>query len=326
MEIFFTISKNTNKEHPENQDRINISIDYLKKSNKLKDVLFNDSDTIFKQLQHKLGEVNKEEIAKIILSHGNIYSTSYYINNIKNRCQKLSTDKLLVVGDVYLSNVTFNEIVDNSIIIYYVCEKIGCNILQNAYCMIRPPSHHSAMNYYSGFCIINHTYLAAKYMHDKYNKKVLILDYDVHHGDGTETFVRKNYKDEVYFVSMHCYEKGFYPGTGSGKNNNNKVKNIPLPRGLKDYDYIKVFNDRVIPFIIENKFDIIIISNGLDAHVDDPFRVMLLTNKFYKYVTCYLKSLNIPLLYVLEGGYNPKTIGSVSEDILEILNKKKIDN
>jgi hypothetical protein len=190
--------------------------------------------------------------------------------------------------------------------------------IKYAYCLIRPPSHHSSLNRYNGFCIVNHTYLTAKYLHDKHNKKILILDYDVHHGDGTQALVNQHLEDDVYFISMHCYGHGFYPGTGDVDENNEKVLNIPINRGKGDELYLERFND-VKDYINSKEIDIIIISNGLDAHHADPFGVMYLTNKFYVKVTEYLKSLDKPLIYILEGGYNPNTIGRISIDIIKVL-------
>ena len=117
---------------------------------------------------------------------------------------------------------------------------------------------------------------------------------------------------------MHCYGNGFYPGTGDTKENNELVLNIPMKRDSGNEIYITKF-EIVKQYIEDNNVDIIVISNGLDAHVDDPFQVMELTNEFYIYVTKFLKSLDKPLIYILEGGYNPDVIGSVSEDIIKEL-------
>ena len=166
--------------------------------------------------------------------------------------------------------------------------------------------------------MFNHTYLTSKYLHDKYNKKVLILDYDVHHGDGTQKLVKTHMEDDIYFVSMHCYGHRFYPGTGNIDENNEKVLNVPMKMGTGDQLYLEKFNE-VKEFIESKKVDIVVISNGLDAHHKDPFAAMNLTNKFYVEVTSYLKSLDKPLIYILEGGYNPKTIGNISVDIINEL-------
>jgi acetoin utilization deacetylase AcuC-like enzyme len=298
--IYYNKSVNKNPRHPENHDRILVSIKHLK----LK----------FPNLDIKEHIDFDEEIAKKLICQ--IYSEQY-LEKIKNISSELDEDEI-INGDTYFSNVTYHEIIDNSVILYNVCEQINSNIIKYAYCLIRPPSHHSRLNSYQGFCIINHTYLTAKYLHDTYQKKVLILDYDVHHGDGTQALVKQHLEDNIYFVSMHCYGNSFYPGTGDTKENNELVLNIPMKRDSGNEIYITKF-EIVKQYIEDNNVDIIVISNGLDAHVDDPFQVMELTNEFYIYVTKYLKSLDKPLIYILEGGYNPDVIGSVSEDIIKEL-------
>lgn len=311
--VYYNKSINKNPNHLENHNRILVSIEYLK-YNLPHYIRIYENNTILDYLQQRF-IMEKEDIANLLLTK--IYSKKY-LQNIKDISHKLD-DEDIIEGDTYFSNVTYDEIIDNSIILFNVCYQITRNKIKYAYCLIRPPSHHAKLNEYNGFCIVNHTYLTAKQLHDVSNKKVLILDYDVHHGDGTQSLVNLNIEDDIYFISMHCYGYGFYPGTGSESENNDKVLNVPMKRGMGDNEYIDKFNEIVIPFIDEIKIDIIIISNGLDAHKDDPFQVMKLTNKFYVYVTNHLKNLDKPLIYILEGGYNPDTIGITSKDIIDEL-------
>ena len=312
--VYYTNSVNKNSEHVENHDRILISVKHLHKVLP-QTISIYDSNLIFTYVQNEFSLFNKEDIAYILLK---LKYSNHYLNKIKDISYDLDEYEI-IKGDTYFSNVTYDEIIDNSIILYYMCHQICSNKIKYAYCLIRPPSHHANLNEYNGFCIVNHTYLTAKYLHDTDNKRVLILDYDVHHGDGTQALVNSNIDDNIFFVSMHCYGNGFYPGTGHVNENNECVRNVPLKRGINNDMYIESFNEEVIPFIDEKNADIIIVSNGLDAHKDDPFEVMKLTNEFYVYVAKYLKSLNKPLIYILEGGYNPDVIGSVSKDIIDTL-------
>ena len=311
VNVYYNKSTNKNKDHLENHDRITVAIEYLQNNINELFSIYSNID-VLEYLEDRF-KMNKEEISNILLTK--IYSNEY-LQKIKNISSELKDDEI-IDGDTYFSNVTYDEIIDNSIILFNVCYQICSNRIKHAYCLIRPPSHHAMLNKYNGFCIVNHTYLTAKYLHDKYSKSVLILDYDVHHGDGTQLLVNSNFKDNIYFVSMHCYSPGFYPGTGSEDENNEKVLNIPLKKKLDDNTYIEKFEEKVIPFIHDKNIDIIIVSNGLDAHKDDPFHIMNLTNKFYVYVANYLKKLEVPLIYILEGGYNPETIGYISKDIIE---------
>ena len=310
--VYYNDSINKNPRHPENHKRILVSIKYIKE--KLQGLEIYDNEVILTYLQRKFNMGSKEDISKLILNQ--IYSDEY-LEDVKKMCSELEGDDI-IEGDTYFSNVTYNEILDNSVILYNVCYQINVGRIKYAYCLIRPPSHHSSLNMYNGFCIVNHTYLTAKYLYDKYNKKVLILDYDVHHGDGTQKLVKTHMEDDIYFVSMHCYGHRFYPGTGNIDENNEKVLNVPMKMGTGDQLYLEKFNE-VKEFIESKKVDIVVISNGLDAHHKDPFAAMNLTNKFYVEVTSYLKSLDKPLIYILEGGYNPKTIGNISVDIINEL-------
>ena len=318
--IYYNESETKNKNHLENHDRINVSVKYIKEN--IKNITIYNNNTILNYLQSKLKMESKEEISKLLYnsSEAIIYSDKYMMD-IKTKCSKLK-DNEIIDNDTYFSNVTYDEILNNSVIMYNVCYQININSIRYAYCLIRPPSHHSSLNQYSGFCIVNHTYLTAKHLHDMYKKKVLILDYDVHHGDGTQKLVNSHITDNIYFISMHCYGDGFYPGTGNIDENNMKVLNIPMKKGSNNKEYIHNFK-KVKKFILSHDIDIIVVSNGFDAHIDDPFKTMKLTNKFYCYVTSYLKSLNLPLIYILEGGYNPYIIGNVSVDIINILQTKE---
>jgi len=316
--VYYNKSQTKNPTHPENHDRISIAIDYIKE--KLPYTTIYNNNTIYDYLKDTLKLGSRVEIANIILTQ--IYSEEY-LESINSKCNDLEDDDI-IYGDTYFTNITYNEIMDNSIILYNVCYQITQNNIKYAYCLIRPPSHHSSLNKYNGFCVVNHTYLTAKYLHDKYNKKVLILDYDVHHGDGTQALIKQHLEDDIYFVSIHCYGNGFYPGTGDVDENNEKVLNIPMKRGSNNSRYLEEF-EKIKEYIEKSKVDIIIVSNGLDAHKDDPFSVMKLTNQFYRNVTDYLKSLDKQLIYILEGGYNPKTIGSISVDIIKKLSNIDLD-
>jgi len=318
--IYYNESETKNKNHFENHDRINVSVKHIKEN--IKNITIYDNNVILNYLQSELKLGSKEEISKLLYNYGKtaIYSDKYMID-IKIKCSKLK-DNEIIDGDTYFSNVTYDEILNNSVIMYNVCYQININKIKYAYCLIRPPSHHSSLNQYSGFCIVNHTYLTAKHLHDVYKKKVLILDYDVHHGDGTQKLVNSHITDNIYFISMHCYGDGFYPGTGNTDENNMKVLNIPMKKGSNNKEYMHNFK-KVKRFIETHDIDIIVVSNGLDAHIDDPFKIMNLTNEFYCYVTNYLKNLTLPLIYILEGGYNPDIIGNVSVDIINILQTKE---
>lgn len=313
--VYYNDSKITNTEHLENHHRIDTAIKIIKNSITF-DVLIYNNLQLDNYLSNLTKNSNKYERGLKFLTK--VYSQQY-LKDIKDTCNNLEENEI-IDGDTYFSNITYDEIIDNANILYNVCYQIANKNIKYGYCIIRPPSHHSSKDNFSGFCIVNQTFLTAKTLHDSYHKKVLILDYDLHHGDGTQKLVEYYKQDSIYFCSMHYYAKYFFPGTGSEKENSNKVLNVPIrEKNKSDDEYLEIFNSIVKPFIEKNDVDIIVISNGFDAHKEDPMKIMNLTQKFYIEVAHYLKSLNLPLIYVLEGGYNPKTIGNISTDIINIL-------
>ena len=240
------------------------------------------------------------------------------------RAAKKST-KIKLDEDTHLTEWSLGEIIkSNALIIKSLNDILNKNI-KYAYCLVRPPSHHASEDHYSGFCMINNTYLAAEYAEKYLNGKILILDWDLHHGDGTEDLVRNRNNSNIHFISIHCYAKGFYPGTGDGKNNSDRIKNYPMKKYSNNNDYYNKFEE-IYNQIKLNDYKLIIISNGLDAHENDSFSVMNLTTEFYKNVSIKLKEFNIPLLYILEGGYNIEVLKEVSEEIIKVLQNKNINN
>ena len=141
--IYYNKSTNKNPTHLENHDRIIISIEYLK-SNLDHHIRIYDNNTILDYLQHQF-IMEKEDIANLLLTK--IYSKKY-LQKIKDISHKLHQEDI-IEGDTYFSNVTYDEIIDNSIILFNVCYQITRNKIKYAYCLIRPPSHHAKLNEYN---------------------------------------------------------------------------------------------------------------------------------------------------------------------------------
>ena len=178
---------------------------------------------------------------------------------------------------------------------------------KNAFCNIRPPGHHCNQKKAAGFCILNNIAIGAKYLLKKHKyKKVAIVDFDVHHGNGTQDIFYEN--KNILFISTHQYP--YYPGTGSeqekGKFNN--ILNIPLPAGTSSEEYLNAF-EHVLKKLEEFKPEFILISAGFDAHKNDPLAQFNLNTEDYYTITLRLlkaskRFCDGKVVSILEGGYD----------------------
>lgn len=183
--------------------------------------------------------------------------------------------------------------------------------IQNAFVAARPPGHHALRNRAMGFCLINHVAVAARYVRERYGlERVLVVDWDVHHGNGTQAIF---YEDpSVLYFSTHQYP--FYPGTGqvseTGAGDGLKTTiNVPLPAGSGDEEVIRAFEERLLPAADAFAPQFVLVSAGFDAHRDDPLAHLALTESGYRQITELVMTIaerhaNGRVVSVLEGGYN----------------------
>ena len=182
---------------------------------------------------------------------------------------------------------------------------------KNAFCCVRPPGHHAEKEKAMGFCIFNNVAVGANYLIDKYKyKKIAIIDFDVHHGNGTQDIF---YNDKnVLYISTHQYP--YYPGSGSEKENGkyNNVLNIPLEAGTTGNEYLNAY-EKVLDKLKEFKPEFLLFSAGFDAHIDDPLAQLRLNSEdFYKITKRTLEVskayCNGNIVSILEGGYDLKAL------------------
>lgn len=183
--------------------------------------------------------------------------------------------------------------------------------IDNGFALIRPPGHHAEAHRSMGFCLFNNVAIAARYAMSYYGmKRVMIVDWDLHHGNGTQHSFYDT--DKVLYVSTHQFP--YYPGTGdlsetgTGKGEGYTV-NIPLPGHQGDIDYGTVFDDIIVPIGRQYQPELILVSCGFDIYLDDPLGAMNVTASGFAYLARSMISLaeevcGGKILFTLEGGYN----------------------
>lgn len=206
-------------------------------------------------------------------------------------------------------------------------DRVMSGSVSNAFCAVRPPGHHAESNRAMGFCLFNNVAVCARYLQMQYGlKKIAIIDWDVHHGNGTQQIF---YEDPtVLYFSIHQFP--FYPGTGAedevgaGAGKGYTV-NCPLPPGKGDDEYVSIFEKVLIPTLKSFGPEFILISAGFDAHREDPLANMRVTEAGFGELTRLVKSCADHLcqgriVSCLEGGYNLGALArSVEQHLITLM-------
>jgi acetoin utilization deacetylase AcuC-like enzyme len=285
---------NTGEGHPEKVDRVTAVIDNFKR--------LDNKNLIWK----KPVKFNKSLLE--------ITHTCKYINLVERSFPKHGLSFL--DGDTIISPGSKDATLDAVGSIISAIEGVQNGEFKNAFCAVRPPGHHAEKNKAMGFCIYNNVAVGAHYLIEKYKlNKVAIIDFDVHHGNGTQDIFYNN--EKVLYISTHQFP--YYPGSGTeqekGKYNN--IFNIPLAAGTNSEEYLNAY-EFVLKRLKEFKPEFILFSSGFDAHQNDPLaQLQLQSDDFYKLTK---RTLELSKSYcegkvvsILEGGYDLKALQESTE-------------
>jgi len=276
---------NTGDGHPEKIDRVTAVIDNFKR--------LNNKNLIWKK-------PSKFDRSLLEITHN-----SDYINFVEKSFPEIGLSFL--DGDTVISPGSKEATSDAVGSIITAIDGVQNKEFKNAFCAVRPPGHHAEKDKAMGFCIYNNIAVGANYLISKYKlKKVAIIDFDVHHGNGTQDIFYDN--KNVLYISTHQFP--YYPGSGTEKEKGkyNNIFNIPLPAGTTSEEYLNAY-EFVLKKIHEFKPEFILFSAGFDAHKDDPLAQFQLESADFYEIT--KRTLELSSLYcdgkvvsILEGGYD----------------------
>jgi acetoin utilization deacetylase AcuC-like enzyme len=214
--------------------------------------------------------------------------------------------------DTYVSPHSFEAALYAAGAVIEAVERCSNGDIERAFCAVRPPGHHAEIDRAMGFCIFNNVAVGARYAQKIGFTKVFIIDFDVHHGNGTQHVF--NDDNSVYYFSTHQYPH--YPGTGRKHEQGTHkglgyTHNIPLPHGSDDRDYLKIYHETLQPLVKTFAPDIIVVSAGYDIHVQDPLSDIHVSNEGIRNIVKGILSCTsvagrsrLPCIFSLEGGYN----------------------
>ena len=285
---------NTGDGHPEKIDRVTVIINNFNKLNN-KNLIWKKPSKFKRKLLENTH--NKD-----------------YINFVEKSFPEKGLSFL--DGDTIISPGSKEATVDAVGSIIAAIDGVQNKEFHNAFCAVRPPGHHAEKNKAMGFCIYNNVAVGANYLLEKYKlNKIAIIDFDVHHGNGTQDIFFNN--ENVLYISTHQYP--FYPGSGTEKEKGkfNNILNIPLAAGTNSEEYLNAY-EFVLKKLKNFRPDFILISAGFDAHKDDPLAQLQLKSKDYYTIT--KRTLSIAkeccdgkIVSILEGGYDLNALKESTE-------------
>lgn len=292
--------------HPEKPDRLLKVIDELKQT-------FGDQESVV-WLEAPLGTDEQ-----ILLCH-----SPEYLAQLKKWDFSLSSDEVDLIAtdvDTRISKGSLNAARRAVGAVTFGVDQICSGETKNAFCAVRPPGHHALKNSSMGFCLFGYAAIAAHYALSKEGiERVAVIDFDVHHGNGTQALVEDN--QQILFFSIHQDGLWPYEGEADDRGRVDNIRNFPIPEKSSPDIYYKIFENNIIPELEKFRPDFFIISAGFDAHKDDPPESdlfndpagrQLLDESDYRKITRIIldsaeRHAGGRLLSIMEGGYNVEVL------------------
>ncbi len=202
--------------------------------------------------------------------------------------------------DIFLSTYSIDSAKQAVINICQAITDLKDGRIEHAFCLSRPPGHHAEANKAMGFCLFNTVFLGALHAKESGFTRVAILDFDVHHGNGTDTMIRAHEEENLFFISTH--QSPLYPWTGDAETSTSKILNYPLAPDTGSTEMRTLYTEKIFPALKDFAPDILLLSAGFDAHEADPHGGLNWTTDDYRWLGEQLKPYKT--VSTLEGGYN----------------------
>ncbi len=304
------LEHDTGAGHPECSERLRTSLDYLSQQN------------WFQHLENIPTKIAERKWIQTI-------HDDEYINRAKESCR--SGSEYLDSMDVSICEKSYDIALLAAGSVMNLADQIIEGKITNGFAMIRPPGHHAEKHTALGFCLFNNVAILARYLQLQHGlDKILILDWDVHHGNGTQHLFEDD--PSVLYISTHQYP--YYPGTGAASENGNgpgqgATLNCPMSAGSTDREYELALMEKILPKIDEFKPELIIISAGFDAHQLDPMAQINLSTEFFGWMTARVlekaeQYCEGRIISALEGGYNLRMLPRCIAEHLSVLSGNSV--
>lgn len=249
--------------------------------------------------------------------------TQSHVDRIRDTARR---DVTQFDADTYTNAQSYEAALRAAGSVLQAVDEVVARRVRHAFCAVRPPGHHAESDRAMGFCLFNNVAIGARYAQVRHGiQKIAIVDWDVHHGNGTQQIFYED--DSVVYISLHQYP--LYPGSGSARERGSgkgigTTLNFPMPAGAGDGDYLDVWDRELVPALRSFGPDLIMVSAGFDAHAFDPLAGMNLTEDGFAQMTRRLLEVSSThckygLISVLEGGYHLEALANCVRAHIEVL-------